>query len=209
MPAKKEEKPNIDELKKSTSNFITRTDAFKKLCNHVFKICDSKGSGTINATELYAGVLLVHLNLAKYAGPAACYPAPRPIVDQLFSACDDDNSGKVDGKEFEDIMIITAASISSRILAYYACIIVLVPYLAKLVLKFLDLLRMGEGIEKIDELWDANSPDWLNSIMKLIPSSFWLGFPETIINLAFFFIVIPKIFDKIDSTGYKVATKAD
>jgi hypothetical protein len=128
--------------------------------------------------------------------------------------------------------IITAASISSRILAYYACIIVLVPYLAKLVLKFLDLLRMGEGIEKIDELWDANSPDWLNSIMKLIPSSFWLGFPETIINLAFvsmhvariifckswtfshnssvqFFIVIPKIFDKIDSTGYKVATKAD
>ena len=105
MPAKKEEKPNIDELKKSTSNFITRTDAFKKLCNHVFKICDSKGSGTINATELYAGVLLVHLNLAKYAGPAACYPAPRPIVDQLFSACDDDNSGKVDGKEFEDIMV--------------------------------------------------------------------------------------------------------
>ena len=38
-----------------------------------FKVCDQNGSGRINKTELYTGMLLVYLNLAKYVGPAACY----------------------------------------------------------------------------------------------------------------------------------------
>jgi Ca2+-binding EF-hand superfamily protein len=47
----------------------------------------------------------VHLNLAKYAGPAACYPATRQVVDQLFLASDDDNSGGIDENEFVNIMV--------------------------------------------------------------------------------------------------------
>lgn len=102
----KAKKPqNIDELKLTTSNFITRSSSFKKLCSYVFEICDANNTGSINSTELYAGVLLVHLNLAKYAGLAACFPASRTVVDQLFSASDDDNSGFIDEKEFEAIMV--------------------------------------------------------------------------------------------------------
>ena len=34
---------------------------------------DSTGNGEVTKDELYAGLLLVHLNLAKFAGAAACY----------------------------------------------------------------------------------------------------------------------------------------
>ena len=96
---------SIEELKLSTSNFITRSLSFKRLCAYVFSICDAHKTGSINATELYAGVLLVHLNLAKYAGPAACFPASRSVVDKLFAASDDDKSGGIDAAEFEAIMV--------------------------------------------------------------------------------------------------------
>lgn len=104
------EKPSIDSLIKGTSNFVTRSEAFRKLCKYVFRICDSTHTGSVNSTELYAGVLLVHLNLAKYAGPAACYPANRDAVDKLFMASDDDNSGGVDEAEFMNIMVGVASS---------------------------------------------------------------------------------------------------
>jgi hypothetical protein len=96
---------DIEQLCSASTNFITRSSFFKDLCKYVFKICDSDGNGSLNATELYAGVLLVHLNLAKYAGPAACFPAPRDVVNQLFIASDYDNSGGIDQTEFEAIMV--------------------------------------------------------------------------------------------------------
>lgn len=93
------------DLKQVTSNWITRSYHFKKLCKYVFEICDKGKTGAINSTELYAGVLLVHLTLAKYAGPAACYPASREAVDELFKASDDDDSGGIDQEEFETIVV--------------------------------------------------------------------------------------------------------
>ena len=96
---------SIEELKLTSSNFITRSSSFKRLCAYVFSIVDAKNVGSINATELYAGVLLVHLNLAKYAGPAACFPASRSVVEKLFDASDDDKSGGIDAAEFEAIMV--------------------------------------------------------------------------------------------------------
>lgn len=93
------------DLKQVTSNWITRSYHFKKLCRYVFDICDKNKTGAINSTELYAGVLLVHLTLAKYAGPAACYPASRETVEELFKASDDDDSGGIDKEEFETIVV--------------------------------------------------------------------------------------------------------
>jgi len=54
-------------------SWLTRSRGFQHLCKWAFGVCDSNGTGSINKTELYAGFLLVHLTLAKYAGPAACY----------------------------------------------------------------------------------------------------------------------------------------
>ena len=54
-------------------NFLTRSTRFCKLVDYVYNVCDADKTGQIGKSELYAGLLLVHLNLAKYAGPAACF----------------------------------------------------------------------------------------------------------------------------------------
>ena len=55
------------------SNILTRSKAFKTLVNKVFAACDTSKSGDVSKSEMYVGVLSVHLTLARYAGPAACY----------------------------------------------------------------------------------------------------------------------------------------
>ena len=54
-------------------NFLTRSTRFCKLVDWVFGVCDINKTGQIGKSELYSGLLLVHINLAKYAGPAACF----------------------------------------------------------------------------------------------------------------------------------------
>jgi hypothetical protein len=56
-----------------TGNFLTRSRRFHRLVDWAFSVCDSRRKGAIGESELYAGLLLVHLNLAKWAGPAACF----------------------------------------------------------------------------------------------------------------------------------------
>ena len=55
------------------TNVLIRSKPFQKLVEWAFDVCDSDQTGEVGKPELYAGLLLVHLNLAKYAGPAACY----------------------------------------------------------------------------------------------------------------------------------------
>mmetsp|Transcript_1332 Transcript_1332/g.2014 ORF Transcript_1332/g.2014 Transcript_1332/m.2014 type:complete len:215 (-) Transcript_1332:905-1549(-) len=207
MPSEDSKKSKITALRKSTSNFVTKSNAFKNLCKKVFKGCDRDNTGSINEDELYTAVLMVHLTLAKYAGPAACYPASRETVHNLFVASDDDNSGGIDLQEFEAIMVITAASISSRILSYYTLVILLVPYLAARIIDFFELLRVDDGLLKIDAFWDAHAPSWMQWFVDIVPDSLWLALPEQIISLIFFFFVIPKIFDKIDQSSTKAAER--
>merc|ERR1719491_679434 len=55
-----------------SSTFLTRSFLFKKFIREVFKDIDTDKSNNIDKDELYKGVLLIHLQLAMYAGPAAC-----------------------------------------------------------------------------------------------------------------------------------------
>jgi hypothetical protein len=56
-----------------TGNILTRSKGFKLLVKKTFAVCDNDKTGEVGKAELYAGLLLVHLKLAKFAGPAACY----------------------------------------------------------------------------------------------------------------------------------------
>lgn len=113
--------------------------------------------------------------MAKYAGPAACYPPSRQVCDQLFDAADANKSGGIDKEEFVKIMGITCAQILSRMLVYYLVLILLVPYLATVAV---DKLKVENG-------------------------SYGEMAAEQSIGLILFFLVIPVVWNHIDSYSEK------
>lgn len=53
-------------------SFFTRTKFFRDMTGAAFEMIDADGSGEVDEKELYSGLLLIHLKLGTYAGPAAC-----------------------------------------------------------------------------------------------------------------------------------------
>lgn len=64
----KRSKPSIP----SKNTFLSRSKWFQKLSDNAFDLVDQDGSGCVDEKELYSGLLLIHLKLGSYAGPAAC-----------------------------------------------------------------------------------------------------------------------------------------
>lgn len=48
---------------------------------------DIANKGEIDKVELYAGLLMIHLKIAKYAGPAACYVRHYSFALVMKSQC--------------------------------------------------------------------------------------------------------------------------
>ena len=91
---------------------------------------DGSADRFINEAELYAGLLLMHLKLAKNAGPAACYPPDRASVDRrMFWAADPDKSGTLNRKEFHWVMGIMYKVILGWMFVFYAVMIITIPTL--------------------------------------------------------------------------------
>jgi hypothetical protein len=178
---------------------LTRTSAFQRHCRWAFTVCDGDGTGRIQKAELYAGILLVHLELAKYAGSAACYPPSRQTVEGLFDASDDDNSGFIDQDEFQQIMVICCAQITGRIVAFYAVLILLVPRMTGVVVHgFLALDdSMGWGVGKTGIYVPGG--EWLEMVFN------WGQIGEQVVYLALFFLVIPTVFNWIDKSSQQAA----
>jgi len=124
-------------------------------------------------------------------------------VDQLFDASDHDNSGGIDEKEFENIMIILCGQITSRIFVYYAVIIFLVPYIAIWCLNLLYFIGVDDAALSADAIFDKVAPSFMQWIVHLVPQDL----PEQLISLALFFVVVPKCFDIIDNMGNTIAAK--
>lgn len=118
----------LKKKKKVSGSYWTRTKSFQKLCHWAFHTCDTSQTNHLSKDELYSGLLLVYINIARYAGPAACYPPSREVVDTLFDACDVDNSGSIEKDEFVSIMVILSSQLTSRIVTYYVFLILLLPY---------------------------------------------------------------------------------
>jgi hypothetical protein len=52
--------------------WLCRTKFFKNMIDSSFQLVDQDGSNDVDEKELYSGLLLIHLKLGTYAGPAAC-----------------------------------------------------------------------------------------------------------------------------------------
>lgn len=159
--------------------FFIRSKTFQSLTKYAFEVCDSNGEGKITRSELYAALLLVHVKLAKFCGPAACSPPSKEVVNQLFDASDDDQSGYIDEQEFTQIAIICCAQIASRIIVYLFALVFVVPYLSKILVRclvkcddwmgerFKDSLLGGFGLNQAVLEWFEKILTWKRIAEKI------------------------------------------
>ena len=123
--------------------------------------------------------MLLHLNLAKYAGPAACYPPTRKVCEQMFDAADSDKNDHISQTEFERVLRVLFAQILFRMVVYYAVLILFVPEVSVVVV---DYLQIPNG-----------------SYMEMAA--------EQTISLSLFFLAIPIFWDWIDTGAEKTVEK--
>lgn len=190
----------------SSSWSWTRTHSFQRLSHWAFAICDADGSGQLTPTELYAGILLVHLELAKYMGTAACYPPSKTTVDALFTASDGDGSGTIDQVEFHKILVICCAQITSRIVVYFALLVLFAKYAAVMVLGWpWEATALG-GCSSSDK---NNTSRWCGALAWFESAVMSVGdVAETTISLLLFLLVVPIIFNYIDRFSKRAAETA-
>ena len=110
---------------------LSKTKTFKNIVNYAFETIDSDKSGSIDKTELYAGLILIHLNLAAYVGPAACRPASKEYVNELFDMLDENHNGTLDKEEFLTIMTILCSQITTRVFIQLSMTLMIVPFISQ------------------------------------------------------------------------------
>jgi len=187
---KKKKNEIVTNMKNATqngSNVFTRSKPFKSLVNKAFTACDLNQSGDVSRSELYSSLLYVHITLARYAGPTACFPPSREVSDQLFDAADIDHSNGIDKIEFESILMCCCAQILSRMMVYYSVLILFVPWLARHVLD-----------------------DVLGRFVYRIPSgSYWEVAAKETISISIFMGAIPLLWNAIDTQTTNTITSME
>lgn len=186
-------------------SFLTRHKYFKSLVKWAFSVCDADKTGTIERDELYTGVLLVHLRMAKYVGAAATFPASKETVDKLFDTSDIDKSGTIDEEEFSKIMVVCCGQVASRIVIYLALLLFIVPCLAKGSVLVLAYFLIGQTwFENLAHFFQAPiaAIPWLDALFD------WDTLAEDIMGTGIFIGLFPVVFNAIDSF-YQEAAEGD
>eukprot|EP00555_Chaetoceros_dichaeta_P006196 CAMPEP_0198252544 /NCGR_PEP_ID=MMETSP1447-20131203/3038_1 /TAXON_ID=420782 /ORGANISM="Chaetoceros dichaeta, Strain CCMP1751" /LENGTH=287 /DNA_ID=CAMNT_0043937841 /DNA_START=100 /DNA_END=963 /DNA_ORIENTATION=+ len=126
--------PRRDSLKHP---YLTKTKYFNDLVKRSFDNMDPKKTGFVDKKDLYSGLLLIHLNLAKFAGIAACKPANCEYVYSVFDDLDGDCLGALDRCQYQNAMAILSSQILQRAAIQWSIMILFV------VPVMLQYLRMG------------------------------------------------------------------
>jgi len=209
-------------LQAPKKSWLTRTKAFQNMCESAFNLIDADGSGEVDEKELYSGLLLIHLKLGCYAGPAACRPLSREKCGVMFLKFDKDNSGYLDRHEFVNVMGVLFGNVLSRVLMQYSLTLMLVPFVAKL---FVDLFTMGWGgawhfVSTLDEhssvanqiellvemvadmacqFYRAVVPgliqsggDAVTGLLAKVPASVWVSLPLTLTSAVLGSLIVPR-----------------
>ena len=209
---------------KNTSWFC-RTNYFQKMCHQAFDAMDSDGSGQMDETELYAGLLLIHLQLGMYAGPAACRPLSREQVHTVFVKMDTDHSGTLNVLEFQSIMSVLFGNVLLRVIVQWSMTLMIVPWLAQFILSGMMTLisSITNVITNLDEhstffnfveltiegivqfIYMTILPNFIKVIISMIqrcigmvPISIWKALPLTILSTVLGIVVVPYCIFQVD-----------
>ena len=223
----------MNTLKKAKLNpsFITKTKRFQDLVKWSFEVIDVDKSGRIDKTELYSGLVLIHLQLAAYVGPAACRPASRERVDAMFDILDEDNNGSLEMKEFEVVMSMLCSNILTRVIMQLGVTLMIVPIVAE---QFLDVCShiwkvVRAVLHEIDEMEELTEMAYqgLAFILDLIipsgikiaalkayqkadefiPDDTYDTLPLTIISCVLSMLLVPWTLYRIDEFFHKLAKR--
>ena len=181
------------------SSWLSRTAWFSKMADWAFQVVDADGSGEVDEKELYSGLLLIHLKLGCYAGPAACRPVDRQRVHDIFVKMDVDHSGALDRQEFHEVMTVLCSNVLTRVMVQWSMTLVIVPLVAQYILEGIYWLnghfwalvmdldeyspmmdRLEVFIEKVRDEALNKMPEflckWGNKVMEIlekVPQSVW------------------------------------
>jgi EF-hand domain pair len=220
-------------LRNSKPSWLCRTKAFQNACNTAFEAVDLDGSGTVDEKELYSGLLLIHLKLGTYAGPAACRPLSRERCKEFFEKMDRDRSGTLDQSEFNQVMTVLFGNVLIRVLTQWSMTLIIVPLVANLILDGIQgsILWILNFIGNLDEhssvadrievsletSWQclaATTPapllhflTQLRELLSFVPESIWESIPLTFISTVLGLVVVPWLLLQIDAIFQAMADR--
>ena len=195
---------------------------------------DTDGSNSVDEKELYAGLLLIHLKLGMYVGPAACRPIGRERSDAVFVQFDVDGNGTLNRHEFQSVMMVLFSNVLLRVLIQWSLTICLVPLVANQVLQgfyqtveflYVCLVNADEysSIANTIELtveavgtwvWER-TPGWMVVILaavvdwwQAVPDSVWNAAPLALLSTLLGILVVPFVIFQVDDFFQYVAQRA-
>jgi hypothetical protein len=207
---------------------------FRKICDGAFEGIDVDKSGSVDKKELYSGILLVHLNLGMYLGPAACKPLDRDKCNSIFEKMDVDHSGTLGKEEFRNVMIFLFGNVLLRVIVQWTATVTLVPIVAQHALNWLYYAcgRLYETISTLDDrfivanwvevalkatfqfvLGCLPGPTLLvisevNDFLQGLPNSVWNAAPLALLSSILGIVVVPWIIFQIDDFFQWLASRA-
>ena len=191
---------------KATS-VLTRSKAFKKMVIKTFNDIDTDNSGTIDREELYTGLLLIHLKLATYVGPAATKILSREQVYAIFDTLDIDSTGTLDEKQFVYVMTILCSQIASRIAITTGLTLFAIPYMTRFVMFTVPLIlgRLESAMLRFDILQAPDHFVW--RMVGFIPKNLSLTLGPTMARVGLTLTFIPAALSKLDDLFSIIALK--
>jgi len=120
------------------SIIFTGSTFFQKMCDDVFESIDVDKSGKIDQGELYQGLLLIHLKLGLYFGPAACKPLSADRAQFIFNKLDANRDGSLDKDEFRNVLALLMGNVVTRIIFQFVCTLLIVPFAAAALVDFVE-----------------------------------------------------------------------
>lgn len=179
--------------------------AFQRLSSWAFEQCaactaspEENSARTIDRTQVYAGILLVHLHLAQYLGVAACHPPSRDTVDSLVDRADCARPGLVTQQEFTNVLVLSCAHISGRI-AVYSILLLGLPLAGAKIAMWTAPLRQRLGSVLLGPTGTAGQNMVLYSALE---SASWLF--QHIVSLTVFVTAVPILVNWIDRQAQRL-----
>jgi hypothetical protein len=191
---------------KESKSWLTSTKYFQRIIDKSFNMIDVDGSGDITLEELYAGLLLIHLQMAAYVGAPATKPASLDYVTEIFQLLDADNSGVLDKDEFTTVMKILYSQVFTRIALSMSITLLVVPLTTSYIVKsHIGMYYSAMGQRVVGHVWGMLHAFGLGSSLKLvggwlakIPVTVWKSVHMTSVTVAQTSVALPWTMGKVE-----------